>query len=270
MAARGSMLAGLIVLVLAAAVQTIAAQEVTIPGKLQIPGVLHKPGGDGPFPALVFLVGCEGNTHPAPPLAEQHAQWVGRLVEWGYVTLELDSFTPRSRDSCDRSGTVNEDMRSLDAYAAKSYLSTLPFVDPDNIGVIGWSHGGSTILTIIDASSGLRLMNNLVNPFKAAVAFYPYCHPLSNPDTPILVLTGRKDERCPAYLAESLYRDYKRSNWKLEFSMKFYPNATHGFDVEGFKGGFDFDRFHLDYDPQATADAIAQTKDFFAKYMPAR
>lgn len=187
-AIRRLMLAGLLLLILGAAVQTIAAQEVTIPspshtkagGKLQVPGILHKPGGDGPFPALVFLVGCEGNTHPAPPLAKQHAQWVDRLVGWGYVTLELDSFTPRDRDSCDKAGTVSEDMRALDAYAAKSYLSTLPFVDPNNVGVIGWSHGGQTILTIIDASSGPRLMNNLVSPFKAAVAFYPYCHSLSN------------------------------------------------------------------------------------------
>jgi dienelactone hydrolase len=268
MAARWSRLAGLILLVLAASVQPIGAQEVTIPSaKLQIPGILHKPAGDGPFPALVFLVGCEGNTHPAPPLAEQHAQWVDRLVGWGYVTLELDSFTPRGRDSCDRVGTVTEDMRCLDSYAAKSYLSALPFVDPDNVGVIGWSHGGSTILTMIDASSGVRLTNNLVSPFKAAVAFYPYSHSLYRPDTPVLLLIGRKDEICPAYLAESLDRDYRSSNWKLEFSLTVYPNATHGFDVEGFKGGFDFAGRHMDYDPQATADAIARTKDFLAKYM---
>jgi hypothetical protein len=83
-------------------IQTIAAREVTIPspsrteagGQLQLPGILHKPGGDGPFPALVMLVGCEGNTHPAPPLAKQHAQWVDRVVGWGYVALELDSFSP--------------------------------------------------------------------------------------------------------------------------------------------------------------------------------
>ncbi|MGD0727981.1 MAG: dienelactone hydrolase family protein [Spirochaetia bacterium] len=268
MAARWSRLAGLILLVLVAAVQPIAAQEVTIPSaKLQIPGILHKPGGDGPFPALVFLVGCEGNTHPAPPLAEQHAQWVDRLGGWGYVTLELDSFTPRNRDSCDSARTVSEDMRCLDAYAAKSYLSTLLFVDPDNVGVIGWSHGGSTILTIIDASSGLRLVNKLVSPFKAAVAFYPYSHSLYHPDTPVLVLTGRKDQSCPAYLAESMDRDYKSSNREQEFSLTVYPNATHGFDVEGFKGGFDFAGRHMDYDPQATADAITRTKDFLAKYM---
>ncbi len=198
---------------------------------------------------------------------EQHAQWVDRLVGWGYVTLELDSFTPRGRDGCDKAFTVTEDMRCLDAYAAKSYLATLPFVDPDNVGVIGWSHGGSTILSMIDASSGVRLLNKLVSPFKAAVAFYPTCHSLYRPDTPVLVLIGRKDDITPARLAESLERDYKSSSWNMEFSLTVYPNATHGFDVEGFKGGFDVDRHHLDYDPQATADAIAQTKDFLAKYM---
>jgi dienelactone hydrolase len=129
-------------------------------------------------------------------------------------------------------------------------------------------------MTIIDASSGERLLDTYgdktVSPFKAAVAFYPYCHPLYNPDTLVLVLTGRKDDSCPAYLAESLDRDYKNSNRKLEFSLTVYPNATHGFDVEGFKGGFDFAGHRMDYDPMATADAIAQTKDFLAKYMRAR
>jgi len=245
--------------------QAIAAQEVAVPsrteaeGQLQVPATLHKPGGDGPFPALVFLVGSEGVADPAPPVAKQHAQWIDRLVGWGYVVLVVDSFTPRGM-------SVTPDMRSLDSYAAKTYLSTLPFVDRNKVGVIGWSHGGWTIMTIIDAFH----REKTVSPFRVAVAFYPRCHPLVNPDTPVLVLIGRKDQQVRPDLAESLARDYRSSNWKQEFSLTVYPNATHGFDIEGFEGGFDFAGSHMEYDPTATDDAIGRTQDFLAKYLRAK
>jgi dienelactone hydrolase len=83
------------------------------------------------------------------------------------------------------------------------------------------------------------------------------------------VLIGRKDEICPAYRAESMYGEYKSSNWEPELSLIVYSHATHGFDVEGFKGGFDFSRGRLDFDPDATADAIARTRDFLARYLGA-
>jgi dienelactone hydrolase len=195
----------LLLIVLVTIAQTITAQELTIPShtetgeQLQLPAVLHKPSGNGPFPAVVMLSGCEGVAGVDPLNAKAQAQWVERLVGWGYVALMLDSFTPRGPSNiCDNTGSVSPDIRSHDAYAAKSYLSALPFVDPNNIGVIGWSHGGWTIMSIIDRSA----RDKKESPFKVAVAFYPYCHPLTDPDTPVLVLIGRKDDWCPASLAE--------------------------------------------------------------------
>ncbi len=43
--------------------QTLSAQEVTIPAVgagMNLSGILHKPAGKGPFPAVVMLVGCDG------------------------------------------------------------------------------------------------------------------------------------------------------------------------------------------------------------------
>ena len=206
-----------------ATVQTIA-QEVMIPSQtaageeLQLPAKVHKPNGNGPFPAVVMLCGCAGIV-TGPDVAHQ-ASWVGRLVGWGYVALQLDSFSPRGPDGiCEDTGSVSDDMRSQDAFAAKAYLSTLPFVDPD---------------------------------------------------TPVLALVGKKDDWCPAFLAESLDREYKNWNWKPAFVLKVYPNATHGFDDEGLKGGVNYLGHHLEYDPQATPDAISRTKDFLAKYIGTR
>jgi len=89
--------------------------------ELQLPAILHKPVGDGPFAA------------------------------WGYVALQVESFSPRGPRSVE---TVTPDVACRDAYAAKTYLSTLPFVDPENIAVIGWSHGAErTGRLLIDGTS---------------------------------------------------------------------------------------------------------------------
>jgi dienelactone hydrolase len=253
-------------MILVAAIQ---AQNVTIPAqsmgeKLQLPGVLHKPNGDGPFPAVVMLCGCPG--YAKDPDATQQSTWADRLVGWGYVALQIDSFSPRGFPNgvCDNTNIVNDAMRSDDAFAAKSYLSTLRFVDPKNIAVIGWSHGGWTVIKIID---GYYRKDKRVSPFKAAVAMYPYCSGEVEPDTPVLVLIGKKDDWCPASLAEAMKIVYSSNNWKPEFALKVYPNAYHAFDYETTKpGGIDFLGHHIEYDPEATADAIAQTKVFLAKY----
>jgi dienelactone hydrolase len=214
------------------------------------------------------LFGCEGVANPDPPDAKQHAQRIERLVGWGYVVLQMDSFTPRGHsDIRDDIFIVSDTMVSHDAYAGKSYLSTLPFVDPNNVAVMGWSHGGWDVMRIIDE---YYRDEKTVSPFKAAVAFYPLCHPPVDPDTPVLVLIGRKDDWCFASLAESLNREYKNWNWKYEFSLTVYPNATHSFDVEGLKGGVDIPSHHFDCDPQATSDAITRTRSFLAQYMRAQ
>ena len=211
MAAKRLTLALLVLAILFAAVQAIAAQEVTIPSQtaageqLPLPGILHKPNGNGPFPAVVMLTGCGGYANAGTDM-QQQASWAKRLVGWGYVALQVDSFSPRgfTNGVCDNPFNVNFDTRANDAFAAKSYLSTLPFVDPNNVAVIGWSHGGIAVLRIIQSFE----RSSLVSPFKAAVAFYPYSIPVVFPDTPLLVLIGAKDDDSPSSLAESLEKDY--------------------------------------------------------------
>jgi dienelactone hydrolase len=55
---------------------------------------------------------------------------------------------------------------------------------------------------------------------------------------------------------------------KYEFTLKVYPNAYHAFDFEWLKE--DSQGRHAEYNPEAASDAIAQTKDFLARYLTAR
>lgn len=266
-------LAFLLLTILAAALTATPVMKVTVPSQtmtgkeLQLPGILHKPNGDGPFPAVVMLCGCEGYANE--PDATQQSTWAERLAGWGYVALQVDSFSPRGYPNgvCDNTGIVNDAMRSDDAYAAKAYLSTLRFVDSKNVAVVGWSHGGWAVMKIIDG----YVRDKKLSPFKAAVAIYPYCTTPFEPDTPVLVLIGRNDDWCPASLAENLKDEYSAKNWKPEFALTVYPNAYHAFDYEMTQpGGKDFMGHHIEYDSVATSDAISRTKEFLAKYCMAQ
>ena len=250
-----------IMLILWFAVQFSFAESVTFKSNsksedgnpLVLNGILTKPEGKGPFPAIVLLHGCRG----VQSFQANYELWASRLVGWGYVALIVDSFVPRSiNDVCYNplSSTILR-TRSHDAYDAKAFLSKLPYVDRNRIAVMGWSHGGITVLTIV---------NNLYeynSPFKAAIAFYPFCSYLFQPNAPLMILIGESDDWTPAYKCPQAIPSMETEH---EIILKIYPGAYHNFDFEGMDELYRGHR--LKYDPIAAADAIVRVKDFLAKY----
>jgi len=221
---------------------------------VKLSGRLTKPEGIGPFPAVVMLHGCGG-------IQSREDVWVKRLVNWGYVTLQVDSFGPRGHTNiCSSVRIIPPKTRAQDGHDARSYLGGLPFVDRNRIAVMGWSHGGWTTLHTI--SKKIRIQKRR-DSFQAAVAFYPYCDiPLEDLDTPLLILIGKRDDWCPADKCSYMMPSQKAAN---EVVLKIYPRAYHGFDWEG--KDFTYKGHRFLYDPVATADAIVQVKNFFEKYL---
>jgi dienelactone hydrolase len=219
---------------------------------LTLTGQLTRPKGAGPFPAVVLLHGCSG-------LNRFYHVWAERLEGWGYVALRVDSFGPRGAMSCNDFEQLLElpEKRTQDAYAAKSFLSGLSYVDRNRIGVMGWSHGGWTVLATLNAGE------TEVSPFKAAVALYPFCgEPLKKLNAPLLILTGELDDRCPARLCASRMPAKKTEH---EIILKIYPGAYHCFDWEGVD--MDYMGHRLLYHPVAAADARVRVREFLAKYL---
>jgi len=153
-------------------------ETVTFEGKTQVgdpltlTGLLMKPKGDGPFPAVILLHECSGMY---TEIADNRDNiWASRLVSWGYATLQVDSFGPRKETYvCDRPTSIIHPIdRRLDAYAGKTYMENQPYVDGKRIAVMGWSHGGWTTLFTVNNNfmNGIR-----TGPFKASIAFYPWC-----------------------------------------------------------------------------------------------
>jgi len=226
---------------------------------MQLSGVLTVPQGKGPFPAVVMLCGCAGLNNFDDKILQQ--SWADQFAAWGYVSLQVDSFGPRGyKDGvCVGGDEVDNRVRAIDAFAAKRYLGTIEIIDKQKIAVAGWSHGGWALMAAIDAF--YRAEGDL--PFKAAIAFYPWCLSSYKRDTPLLILIGEKDTIFSSNDCLNR-RDKTLNNVEYEQKVIVYPNATHAFDIKKFTKDYGVPMRH---DPEATADAILQVEAFLARYL---
>lgn len=221
------------------------------------PAELYRPAGAGPFPAVVVLHGCDGVT-------QHYRVWAQRLASWGYIALLVDSFGPRGfGNNCGRGMAVPPLLRAADALAAARWLATQAEIRPGRIGVVGFSHGGWTVMKavlepVVDADGG--------TPFRAAVAFYPGCEPQpARLATDTLILIGDADDWTPARRCLALERALEKAGHVLEVVV--YPGAVHAFDTTAPR------HVYLGHavggDPAAAADAIARTRGFFDQRLAA-
>jgi dienelactone hydrolase len=229
--------------------QKLGGDPVTLTGKL------IKPAGEGPFPAVVIL-------HPCVGLTPNQDRWASRFKSWGYVSFLVNSFGPRGvSDDCGKPPfKVPFDLRAQDAYDAKSYLATLPFVDASRIAVAGWSHGAGSTIEVVT----LDFNYPRERLFRAAVAFYPYCRKwLGAVNAPLLIQAGELDDWCPAQ--KCIDNTPKKTKTGHEVALKVYPGAHHCFDIQGLDRTSHGHR--LKYNRQAAVDAQVQVKDFLTKYL---
>ena len=225
--------------------------------KLKPSSILEKPEGSGPFPAIILLHGGSG-------IQEFHYTWAKRLKKSGYVTLMLDSLSPRNAGNTLDGFTVHPAKRALDAHAGKSYLSKLSYVDCNKIAVMGWSHGGWSVLYALRD----QWTTNPKEPFKAAVALYPYCgysnKKFNDLNAPLLILAGGQDNWTPS--GECLER-IPSNELSHDLILKVYPNAYHNFDnIQRYREAM-YQGKIVKYDAVATKKAINDVNLFLKKHL---
>lgn len=182
---------------------------------------MHTPEGPGPFPAVVLAHGCDGISILEP-------NWAKFLVARGYVVLIVDSFTTRSISSiCTGQQKLSLADRAGDALGALKYLQSLANVDKHRIGIMGFSHGGMTVLKTISETTTFPL--GAAPRFAAATAMYPDCLS-SEVDTtvPLLIQSGERDDwttAAPCQLKTAL-----RKSEGYQVDIKVYEGALHAFD----------------------------------------
>jgi dienelactone hydrolase len=248
-----------------------------------IPATVMKPEGPGTFPAVVIMHDCSGL---GPRSSGAPGRWATELVGRGYLVFIPDSFTTRGfpagvcKDASPRRRDVGHFARVRDAYAALAYVRTLPEVDGARVGVMGGSHGGSTVLaTLATPPSG---PGTAPRGFAAGVALYPACaiaglrHPsgVYQPVAPLLILIGEQDDWTPAATCRELAATAVKAGQPV--AIKIYPGAHHSFDsanpvryvptrinanAPGGRGAT------TGGDPQAWADSIREVVAFFGLHL---
>lgn len=220
-----------------------------------IAGALFKPTGTGPFPAVVYISGCNG----VFPTGLTKAT-VDRLLSKGVATLIIDPFTPRGEKEgiCPTMANLNDKSDAQlkyvarggnDALAALNVLQAMPDIDKNYIFLLGYSYG---------AIASLSAMNkkNSANHAKVAgvVAYYPFCYEDDEPSVPVLVLVGEKDDWTPAAKCQPFAS-------KTNFEVVVYPGATHAFNIP-FEKPVEMLGHHMEYNEKAAQDAQQRADAF--------
>jgi dienelactone hydrolase len=132
------------------------ADGMDIPAYLFAP--LNKRGAKGHAAMIWVHGGVHGN------MDQLYWPFIKEAVERGYVIV-----TPDYRGSTGHGETLHMAIdyggfEVDDALSAVDFLKTLPYVDQDRLGMMGWSHGG--FITALNATRANP-------PFKAAAAIVP-------------------------------------------------------------------------------------------------
>lgn len=242
-------------------------------------GLLRRPAGRGPFSAVVMLHGCGGLYTRNGRLTGRHENWSRALCDAGFVTLLVDSFSPRGlKQICtlkERPLRAGRE-RTMDAYGALRFLQGLPYVRKDGVGLLGWSHGGVTTLFAVDPATPARPKLPPEQDFRAAIAFYPGCRPDNqhawSANIPLLLLLGAKDDWCPAHHCVTVAERAKSQGSPVDWVV--YPGAHHDFDAPDLalrqrsglafaEGGTAMVGTH----PEARADALQRVPAFLRQHL---
>ena len=187
-----------------------------------------------PAPAIAMFHGCGGAYDKSGALSRRMREYAALFNGLGLHVLVVDSLTARyEKELCtQRTGTrrVTQANRRLDALGAIAYLADRADVDAKRIGMIGWSNGGSTVLS----ASNLHHRDVAAAVVKPAfaIAFYPGCESDLkrgySPVAPLLMLVGQLDDWTPAAPCVALAKSV--SEMRPEIAV--YPGAWHGFDSD--------------------------------------
>jgi dienelactone hydrolase len=218
-------------------------RNVALRGFLLLPSTPPPAGG---YPAVIALHGCGGlySTRPGHQheLAERLALRADLFLAEGFAVLFPDSFGSRDvREVCTiRVGerTITASRRRFDALGALDYLAHRPDMAADRIALVGWSHGGSTVLQSINANDvevAAYRASAGASFFRAAVAFYPGCRlPLQagerwRPGVPVRIHIGELDDWTPA--APCVALGEAQASRGADFDVATYPGSYHAFDA---------------------------------------
>jgi dipeptidyl-peptidase-4 len=213
---------------------------------------LKPPGFDAVkrYPVLFYVYGEPGGQTVVDAWRDKRHLWHWMLAQQGYVIMSVDnrgSPAPRGREwrksIFHKIGRLNA---SDQAAAVRALLKTRPYLDPERVGVWGWSGGGSSTLNAILQYPELYRTAMAVAPvpnFRFYDSIYEErymglpedneeAYRLGSPITHarglkgnLLVVHGTGDDNVHYQGTEALINEFV--TYKKRFTMMAYPNRTH-------------------------------------------
>ena len=160
-----------------------------------------------PSGSVVALHGC-GGLYAASgarrgQLNARHQAMAEMLVGQGYAVVFPDSLSPRGvAEICTQkigARAIDQTERRRDALATLNWVAAQNWGQLSKIALLGWSHGGSAVLSATDAQHQ-EVAAQAVRA-AVAIAFYPGCRTarkaLYQPNTRLVLLLGAADDWTP-------------------------------------------------------------------------
>lgn len=152
-----------------------ATEVVYSGGNLSLKGYLCTPTGPGPFPAVLYNHGGLGDRMGGAPRETCEA-----LAQSGYV-----GFSPMRRQTIPLDGHLD------DVFAGIDYVKKLTLVDPERIGLIGFSRGA--LLTFMAASQRDDLKAIVMMGTAWKIVEGPFLSEAPRLSAPVLLLVSEND-----------------------------------------------------------------------------
>jgi len=202
------------------------------------------------YPLFFYVYGEPAGQTVLDKWGGQKYLWHQMLAQRGYIVMSVDNRgTPAPRGRLWRKCIYRQIgiLASADqAAAARKIIETRPYVDPERIGIWGWSGGGSMSLNAIfrypdlyDTAIAIAFISN--QRFYDTIYQERYMGlPEDNADgykngSPItfahqlegnlLIIHGTADDNCHYQSFQALVNELIKHN--KYFSMMSYPNRTH-------------------------------------------
>ncbi|HUS64386.1 MAG TPA: prolyl oligopeptidase family serine peptidase [Kofleriaceae bacterium] len=233
------------------------------------PGMqIVRPDGPGPFPAVIQFHGC-GGRHAA------EATWAAFLRDRGYVAVSVDSLGPRHISAVEapkvcQGRTLWGRERAGDVLVALDAVRKLPYVDPQRIVLMGWSHGGWSIMDLLALDPPRQLPTNLTAAPDGGLAgvagvilVYPYLGfasigPPIAQKVPILMLLSGADTVVPTPAALAVATRLRSDGFSVDTHV--YAGKDHCWDQTDLPP-----TSTLVYDAAVTADAHDRVAAWLAR-----
>lgn len=231
----------------------------------KLSGTLYLPeNASSPAPTIVLIHGTTG-------IDQRGVLYRQPLLNAGIGIFEVDFKTGIYRGPMDR---PKPDTFLPMAFAALEELRKLPAVDPNRIGIMGFSLGGNIALRTAMESNVKKWMRD-EKGFATFAAFYPVCDHFTKDfeksgskltGGPMTIFYGTEDSFGDGNAVPE-FKSLLATKYNFHVTTVEYPGATHGFNLDGPEMNL-FDpaakgmRAHIKWDPEAAHDSVIKVVAF--------